>query len=230
MTEPALILLVEDEPFLAKVVQDSLEQRGYRVTLAGDGRTAFRLFEQALFSLCIIDVMLPQVDGFTLVKQLRMLNRQVPVLFLTARTATKDVMAGYESGGNDYLKKPFSLEELFLRVNELLRRETGGDAASEPTLSIGGYQFDHRKQTLVFPDQDPIRLSYRETQLLQLLCEYKNEVMPRRQALLTLWGDDTVYHTRSMDVFITRLRKHLQADQAVEIINLRGVGYKLICL
>jgi two-component system, OmpR family, response regulator TrcR len=229
MTDPAHILLVEDEPFLAQVIKDSLEQHRYRVTHVGDGRTAFRLFEQAPFSLCIVDVMLPQIDGFTLVRQIRTLNSQVPVLFLTARTATKDVIEGYGSGGNDYLKKPFSLDELFLRVNELLRRDNNPVATAETVLAIGQYGFIPPKQTLLFPNQADIRLSHRETQLLQLLYDHRNQILARKQVLLALWGDDSIYNARTMDVFITKLRKHLKNDPAIEIINLRGVGYKLIC-
>lgn len=227
--EPTHILLVEDEPFLAKVIKDSLEQRSYRVTHAGDGQAAFRLFGQASFTLCIVDVMLPQIDGFTLVRQIRTVNSRVPVLFLTARTSTKDVIEGYGSGGNDYLKKPFSLDELFLRVNELLRRDNGPVSMPETTLLIGQYQFVPHKQTLLFPDQEHTRLSHRETQLLQLLYDHRNHILPRRQVLLVLWGDDNSYHARTMDVFITKLRRHLKKDPAIEIINLRGVGYKLIC-
>lgn len=229
MIDSTHILLVEDEPFLAKVVKDSLEQRGYRVTHVGDGRTAFRVFEQEPFALCIVDVMLPQVDGFTLVKQIRTLNSQVPVLFLTARTATNDVIEGYGSGGNDYLKKPFSLDELFLRINELLRRENHPVSTVEAALLIGQYQFIPHKLTLMAPDGTAIRLSHRETGLLQLLYEHRNQILPRKQVLLALWGDDSVYNARTMDVFITKLRKHLKHDQAIEIINLRGVGYTLTC-
>lgn len=226
---PPHILLVEDEPFLAKVIKDSLEQHIYQVTHVGDGRNAFRLFQQEPFSLCIVDVMLPQIDGFTLVKQIRTLNSQIPVLFLTARVADKDLVEGYSSGGNDYLKKPFSLDELFLRVNELLRRNNTPILTVETTLPIGQYQFVPHAQTLLFPNQKDIRLSHRETQLLQLLYDHKNQVLARNQALLMLWGDDNIYNARTMDVFITKLRKHLKADRSIEIVNLRGVGYKLIC-
>lgn len=229
MMAPAHILLVEDEPFLAKVIKDSLEQRNYQVTQVGDGRNAFHLFGQEPFSLCIVDVMLPQIDGFTLVKQIRTLNSKVPVLFLTARIADKDVIEGYSSGGNDYLKKPFSLDELFLRVNELLRRNNSPVLTVETILSIGQYQFVPHTQTLLFPNQKDIRLSHRETQLLQLLYDHKNQVLARKQVLLMLWGDDNIYNARTMDVFITKLRKHLKADRSTEIVNLRGVGYKLIC-
>ena len=227
--ESAHILWVEDEPFLAKVIKDSLEQHNYVVTHAGDGRSAYQLFQQAAFSLCLVNVMLPQTDGFALVRQVRALGSQVPVLFLTARTATKDVIEGYESGGNDYLKKPFSLDELFLRVNELLKRNSSLTQPSESPLLIGRYQFIPNRQILQFPNQEDIRLSYRETQLLQTLYEYRNRILGRKQVLLSLWGDDSFFQARTMDVFITKLRKHLKQDTTAEILNLRGVGYKLIC-
>lgn len=222
-------MLVEDEPSLAKVIRESLEQRNYSVFHAEDGRKAYSMFQQNKFSLCIIDVMLPYVDGFTLTKQIRAIDSNVPVLFLTARIAIHDVMEGYESGGNDYLKKPFSLDELFLRVSELLKRASSPVRMNETTVAIGRYMFTPHKQTLNFNTQDEIKLSYRETQLLQMLYENRNALLDRKKVLLTLWGDDSYFNTRTMDVFITKLRKHLKHDPSVEIINMRGVGYKLIC-
>jgi DNA-binding response OmpR family regulator len=223
------ILLVEDEPFLARVVKDSLEQHRYTVTHAVDGRKAYELFQQTDFSLCIVDVMLPQVDGFTLVRQIRTLSTEVPVLFLTARTDPKDVIDGYGSGGNDYLKKPFSLDELFLRVHELLKRNKAVGVIPEAEYLIGRYRFVPHRQTLLMAGQETTRLSHRETQLLQLLYDHRNSVLPRKQALLSLWGDDNPYHARTMDVFMTKLRKHLKGDDSIVILNLRGIGYKLIC-
>lgn len=222
------LLLVEDEPFLARVIKESLEQLNYTVIHAADGKKAFSLFQNQLYNLCIVDVMLPHTDGFTLVKQIRALGSQVPVLFLTSRTATNDVIEGYNSGGNDYLKKPFSLEELYLRINELLKRSEARPSANEKLLLIGGYQFVPHKQTLQFGTEE-FKLSHRETQLLKMLYEHKNALLERKQALITLWGDDSFFNTRTMDVFITKLRKHLQSDPNVEIINVRGIGYKLIC-
>ncbi|TDQ11864.1 response regulator transcription factor [Pedobacter metabolipauper] len=221
------ILLVEDEPFLAKVIKESLEQRNYRVTLAGDGSKAYNLFLNHSFSLCIVDVMLPFMDGFTLVKQIRLLNTEVPVLFLTAKTGTDDVVEGYHSGGNDYLKKPFSLEELFLRVNELIKRSSVVPATPPDLILIGKYSFIPHKQTLEY--SKVIKLSHRETELLMLLYKNKNSLLNRKYALITLWGDDTFYNTRTMDVFISKLRKHLGDDPSIEILNIRGLGYKLIC-
>ncbi|EHQ25073.1 response regulator transcription factor [Mucilaginibacter paludis] len=222
------LLLVEDEPFLARVVQDSLEQLGYSVVHAPDGRKAFSLFHNQFFDLCIIDVMLPYTDGFTLVKQIRSSGSQVPVLFLTAKTATNDLIEGYQSGGNDYLKKPFSLEELFLRINELLKRAKPPHSAFETQSAIGKYVFVPHQQLLKFGSEEH-RLSHRETQLLKLLYDHRNALLERKQALITLWGDDSFFNTRTMDVFINKLRKHLQHDTAVQIINVRGIGYKLIC-
>jgi two-component system response regulator TrcR len=218
------LLLVEDELHLARVVKDSLEQYGYLVTHAVDGKKAYNLFLNNDFGLCLIDVMLPHTDGFTLARQMRAAGSQTPILFLTAKTATHDIIEGYQSGGNDYLKKPFSLEELFLRIKELLKRNT-----SATELAIGHYRFIPHKQTLQYRGETGVNLSHRETQLLQLLVEHKNAVLERRQALLALWGDDSFFNTRTMDVFVTKLRKHLKNDPAVQIINLRGIGYKLIC-
>lgn len=223
------ILLVEDEPSLAKVIRESLEQRNYVVIHADDGRKAYSMFQHGKFSLCIIDVMLPQVDGFTLAKQIRTIDSNVPILFLTARIAIKDVIEGYESGGNDYLKKPFSLDELFLRVSELLKRTHSPVRADETSVSIGKYVFTPHRQTLKLNTQKEVKLSYRETQLLHMLYESRNTLLDRKKVLLTVWGDDSYFNTRTMDVFITKLRKHLKDDTSIEILNMRGVGYKLIC-
>lgn len=228
LTDNTKLLLVEDEPFLAKVVKESLEKLGYEVFHAIDGKKGFSLYQNQLFHLCIIDVMLPHTDGFTLAKQIRALGSTVPILFLTSLAATKDVIMGYESGGNDYLKKPFSLEELFLRINELLKRNLGSSFIESNDFMIGGYQFTFHKQLLYFGDIE-FRLSHRESQLLKLLYDHRNALLERKEALQTLWGDDNFYNTRTMDVFITKLRKHLLLDPAVEIINVRGIGYKLIC-
>lgn len=222
------LLLVEDEPFLAKVISDSLEQKGYAVTHAPDGKKGYNLFQNGLFDLLILDVMLPHTDGFTLAKQVRQRNAHVPILFLTAKTTTADVMQGYQSGGNDYLKKPFSLEELFLRIAELLKRTGREDKAIAESIAIGDYLFSHTKQELALGEHI-IQLSHREAELLWLLYKNKNRLTERKMALLSLWGDDSFFNTRTMDVFITRLRKHLQHDEKVQIINIRGMGYKLIC-
>lgn len=169
MMEQAHILLVEDELFLAQVVADSLEQQGYQVTHTADGQQALKLYGSHHFSLCIVDVMLPGIDGFTLVEQIRQVNTVIPILFVTARAATKDLIEGYRSGGNDYLKKPFSLEELFLRIQKLLKRSYAATVGLADSVFIGRYTFIAHQQSLQLPNQSIIRLSHRETQLLQLL-------------------------------------------------------------
>lgn len=224
--ENKTILLVEDEPFLAKVVEDSLIQKGYKVTHALDGKRGYSLFLNGAFDLLILDVMLPYTDGFTLSKQIRKVNTNVPVLFLTAKTETSDLIEGYSSGGNDYLKKPFSLEELFLRVAELLGRTV--KVQNLDLIQIGKYSFSSHRQELVFENWIT-KLSNRESELLLLLYRNKNELTERRMTLISIWGDDSFFNTRTMDVFITRLRKHLRKDKQIEILNIRGMGYKLIC-
>lgn len=222
------LLLVEDEPFLAKVITDSLEQKGYAVSHAADGKKGYNLFQNSVFDLLILDVMLPHTDGFTLAKQVRQSNELVPILFLTAKTTTTDVIEGYQSGGNDYLKKPFSLEELYLRIEELLKRTLREEQAIAESIVIGNYLFNHPKQELSFKGRT-VQLSHREAELLWLLYKNKNKLTERKMVLLSLWGDDSFFNTRTMDVFITRLRKHLQNDESVQILNVRGMGYKLIC-
>ncbi|MES2487446.1 MAG: response regulator transcription factor [Bacteroidota bacterium] len=223
------ILLAEDEPFLGKVVKESLEKKGYEVTLASDGREAYDLFTAHSFDLCIFDVMMPHKDGFTLAQQIRESGSRIPMMFLTAKADIIDVTTGYASGGNDYLRKPFSLDELFLRVAELIKRVYDVPAESPDELQIGSYVFSPRKQELQNAGGVAEKLSYKECQLLILLLQHKNQVLDRKATLLKLWGDDNFFNTRNMDVYITKLRKKLQNDASVEIVNIRGYGYKLIC-
>ena len=222
------ILLAEDEPFLGKVVKESLEKKGYEVVLAADGKQAWSFFVENDFSLCILDVMMPYKDGFTLALQIRESNRKIPLMFLTAKADIAAVEQGYASGGNDYLRKPFSLEELFLRVGELLKRSDNAESVSEE-LKIGSYTFLPKRQELIDAGMKAEKLSYKEASLLEMLLENKNNVLDRKAALIKLWGDDNFFNTRNMDVYITRLRKKLQSDPTVEIVNIRGYGYKLIC-
>lgn len=222
------ILLAEDEPFLGKVVKESLEKLGYEVILAEDGRQAWSLFNENKFSLCILDVMMPYKDGFTLASQIREADNKIPMMFLTAKADIKDITQGYASGGNDYLRKPFSLDELFLRVGELLKR-ANIEAAPAEDLKIGRYIFLQKRQELIGPDNAAVKLSYKEARLLELLFQSKNQVLDRKTTLLKLWGDDNFFTTRNMDVYITKLRKKLQKDPQIEIVNIRGYGYKLIC-
>lgn len=228
MKDKPHLLLVEDEPSLGKVVADSLKQQGYEVTHALNGEKGYNYFNTQPFQLVILDVMLPTIDGYTLAKQIRIANKEIPILFLTAKNTTEDLIKGYQSGGNDYLKKPFSLDELYLRLSELLKRYRKGKLQHDTEILIGHYMYFPIKQEL-HHEGNVTKLSKKEGDILQFLYENKNQITDRKSVLLQLWGDDNFFNTRTMDVFITRLRKHLSADRNIEILNVRGVGYKLIC-
>jgi len=225
------ILLAEDELVLGKLVKEALERKTYKVLWAKDGQEAFELYRQHQPDLCILDVMMPTVNGFVLAGKIRGLSETVPLLFLTARSETNDVVKGFEVGGNDYLKKPFSLEELFLRIRELLRRrqqDAGSDKKPEQDVyAIGTYEFNRISQVLRC-DKESFTLTHKETALLTALITHKNSLLPRRDTLLELWGDDSFFRARTMDVYIAKLRKYLKHDEKLSIVNIRGFGYKLI--
>lgn len=223
----ATVLLIEDEVALGMIVRDSLEVRGFTVLYAEDGVEGLGLFRQHQPDIVVADVMMPQMDGFTLAQRIRQDNPHVPIMFLTARSQTADVVRGFELGGNDYLKKPFSLDELIVRINALLRRKTTPPQASPTLLNIGRYQFDPSKQKLGFNGKE-VLLSHRESELLRRLYEQRNQVLERSDVLTELWGDDSFFNGRSLDVFISKLRGHLKEDHQIQIINIRGIGYKLI--
>ncbi len=224
------LLLAEDEIALAKIIKDALECQGkFMVTTAYDGPAALNAFRQAKPDILVLDVMMPRMDGFTLARTIRQMDPQVPILFLTARSSTDDLVTGFKLGGNDYLKKPFDMTELVVRVQALLRRPVTVPADERPDLyTIGRYTFRISQQTLQIGDQVE-SLSYRETEILRMLVEHANDVLRRQPVLIALWGDDSFFNARSMDVFITKLRKKLKADPDVRIVNIRGIGYKLIC-
>jgi len=222
------ILLAEDEPHLGKVVKESLEKEGYIVDLAPDGKKAWELYNDGGFSLCILDVMMPYADGFTLAAKIRHADTKIPIMFLTAKSDIRDVREGYANGGNDYLRKPFSLDELFLRVAELLKRASD-DTDTAGRQNVGSYTFYYNRQELSDSTGNIVKLSHKEAGLLALLLQQRNNVLDRKAALLKLWGDDSYFNTRTMDVYITRLRAKLKDDPSVEIMNVRGYGYKLIC-
>ena len=212
------VLLAEDEIALAKIIKDSLESRNdFQITLASNGEKAFELFKQFKPDIFVLDVMMPQLD------------KHIPILFLTARSSTDDVVSGFKMGGNDYLKKPFDMEELIVRIQSLLNRPIDAEITKpKETYQIGAYYFRVAHQVLEI-NGNTESLSYREAEILRMLCEHQNEVLQRRPVLLALWGDDNFFNARSMDVFITKLRKKLSADPNVQIVNIRGIGYKLIC-
>ena len=222
------VLLVEDEAALALIVRDSLTVRGFTVRHAPDGEQGLRLFRELLPDVVVLDVMLPRLDGFALAAQLRRENATVPLIFLTARSRPADVVRGFELGGNDYLKKPFSMDELIVRIRALLHRPP--PLAAPPTLDLlplGRYAFAYARQQLHL-DGATTPLTHRECELLKRLYDHRNQVLERSVVLLDLWGDDHFFNGRSLDVFITRLRRYLRADPQVQLVNVRGIGYKLI--
>lgn len=226
MAEITEILLAEDEPSLGQIIKESLETRNFVVHLAQNGEEAYELYKKQSPKLLVLDVMMPKKDGFTLAKQIRMENEAIPIIFLTAKSQTQDVVEGFTIGGNDYLKKPFSMEELIVRINNLLHR-TNLQKSTE-IITIGSYTFDFPKQLLSYNEEN-VQLTHREAHLLFHLVKNKNQVLDRSMILKKLWGDDDFFNGRSMDVFITKLRKKLKYDESVQIINVRGYGYKLVC-
>lgn len=223
------ILILEDEAALALLLRDALTRSGYAATTCADGRAGLRTAQQTPPDLLLVDVMLPGLDGFAVVRELRRTLPNLPVLFLTARSAPADVVRGFEAGGNDYLKKPFSLDELLLRVRELLRRQAPpAPTPAAEAIALGEFAFWPLRQELWLAGQCVAQLSARENDLLLLLTQHRNGVLDRRACLRQLWGDDDFFAARSMDVYISRLRKRLAPDPRLEILNIRGVGYKLI--
>jgi DNA-binding response OmpR family regulator len=220
------VLLIEDEPALGMIVRDSLVYRGFTVFYAETGIQGLEQFREHRPDILVVDVMMPDMDGFTMAEHVRRDDPDIPIMFLTARSQTADVVRGFELGGNDYLKKPFSLDELIVRIHALLRpRKQRAEISS--LVGIGQYSFDPAKQKLILHGSE-VLLSHREAELLRRLFEQKNQVLGRSDVLTELWGDDSFFNGRSLDVFITRLRRYLRGDPAVQIVNVRGIGYKLI--
>lgn len=225
MSEKIKIILAEDEPALAQIIKESLETRNFQVILCKDGEEAFSEFLKNKPEILVLDVMMPKKDGFTLAQEIRKIDKKIPIIFLTAKSQTQDVVDGFHFGGNDYLKKPFSMEELIVRIHALWGRISIDN--KEENLSIGSYVFNLTKQTLNHSETQ-ISLTHREASLLHLLIENQNEILDRSIILKKIWGDDDFFNGRSMDVFITKLRKKLSLDPNIQIINIRNQGYKLI--
>jgi len=220
------ILLVEDDPNLGFVIRDNLTLRGYDVVLCADGRDAFTNFCTAVFDLCVLDVMLPKVDGFSLAKDIRGRNRNVPILFLTAKSMTEDKLAGFQAGADDYITKPFSLEELVYRLEVFLKRNVVQPTAIDQVFLLGQFEFDFAN--LLLKDQGTTKaLTQKEAEVLRLLYLNRERVLKREEILRHVWGDDDYFMGRSMDVFISKLRKYLRADESVQIVNYHGIGFKL---
>lgn len=220
------VLLAEDEKMLGDIIKESLETRNFSITLCRDGKEALEAYRSTAFDVLVLDVMMPELDGFSLAGTIRKTDSHTPVIFLTSRSRTEDVVEGFERGGNDYLKKPFSMEELIVRIKALLNRVNRPPGASAEAISLGRYTFNSRKQQLVLGEAIT-ELTYRETQVLQLLAEHLNAVVERELLLKRIWGTNDFFSGRSLDVFITRLRKKLARDPAIQLMNLRGHGYKL---
>jgi DNA-binding response OmpR family regulator len=222
------VLYAEDELFLGKIVKESLESRGFEVLMEADGANVLTLFKKNAPDICVLDVMLPNKDGFTIADEIRTLNEEVPIIFLTAKTQTEDVLKGFSSGGNDYVRKPFSMEELIVRVQNLLKDKTGASQKiSGNNAAIGKYNFQLNRQVLS-GGTDERKLSFRESELLKLLFENRDRIIDRRDILNLLWGNDSFFNSRNLDVYITKLRSYLKEDPSLEIITIKGVGYRFV--
>lgn len=225
MVKPIKIVLAEDEAALGQIIKESLETRDFEVILCQDGEKAFKAYKSESPEIMVLDVMMPKKDGFTLAKELREIDDTIPIIFLTAKSQTQDVVEGFTVGGNDYLKKPFSMEELIVRIHNLINRTKLQKTAD--ILEIGDYSFDFPKQLLTYRTEDTVQLTHREANLLFHLIKNKNSVLDRSLILNKLWGTDDFFSARSMDVFISKLRKKLKQDDRIQILNVRGFGYKL---
>jgi len=223
------VLLAEDDKNLGSVLTSYLEAKGYPTTLCANGQEAFNAFRRERFDFCIIDVMMPVKDGFTLAREIRETDRKIPILFLTAKSMQEDKLKGFEIGADDYITKPFSMEELLMRMRAIIRRTTESKTmqASRTFYELGKFTFDYNRQLLKTGDEEQ-KLTSKESELLKMLCDNVNEVLDRSEALKKIWHDDSYFNARSMDVYVTKLRKYLKADPGIELINVHGVGFKLV--
>jgi len=222
------VLYVEDELFLGKIVRESLESRGFEVVMEDDGAKVLGVFKKISPDICVLDVMLPNKDGFAIADEIREVNEDVPIIFLTAKTQTEDVVKGFSLGGNDYIRKPFSMEELIVRIQNLLRNKTEQPAKlSGDSVNIGKYHFQLNRQVLTY-NKEERKLSYRESELLKLLYENRDKIIDRKDILNLLWGNDSFFNSRNLDVYITKLRSYLREDPSLEIITIKGIGYRFV--
>ena len=227
MEQQTTILLCEDDENLGVLLKEYLMAKGLRVELQPDGEAGLRAFTKDKFDICVLDVMMPKKDGITLAKDIRNLNSDVPIIFLTAKSMKEDILEGFKAGADDYLSKPFSMEELLYRMEAIMRRVRGKKNKDATVYKLGQFTFDTKKQTLSLNGED-VKLTTKENELLSLLAANANSILERNYALKTIWIDDNYFNARSMDVYITKLRKHLRPDPTVGMINIHGKGYKLI--
>ncbi|MBX3240113.1 MAG: response regulator transcription factor [Chitinophagaceae bacterium] len=225
----AKILYVEDEIFLAKIVRESLESRGYTIILETDGGKAVEQYKTARPDICVLDIMLPNKDGFSIAEEIRNMDTDTPIIFLTAKIQTTDLVKGFSMGGNDYIRKPFSMEELIVRIENALRQRNGlkNQSDQKEDTKIGAFTFNPHRQTLNSNGQER-KLSFRESELLRLLYENRDRVIDRRDILNVLWGSDSFFNSRTLDVYITKLRGYLKTDPSLEIITVKGIGYRFV--
>lgn len=228
MDDKLRILLCEDDENLGMLLREFLMAKGYNVDLMPDGDKGYKAFLKGKYDLCVLDVMMPKKDGFTLAQEIRATGAEVPIIFLTAKNMKDDVLEGFKLGADDYITKPFSMEELVSRINAILRRVKGKKDIEITMYRLGKFTFDTQKMTLTIDGGVAKKLTTKECDLLTLLCQHLNEILERNYALKTIWVDDNYFNARSMDVYITKLRKLLRADPEIEIINIHGKGYKLI--
>jgi DNA-binding response OmpR family regulator len=223
------VLLAEDDENLGSLLKEYLNAKAYNTILTKDGLEALETFKNKSFDICIIDIMMPKMDGFTLAKKIREENATIPFIFLTAKTLKEDVLEGFSIGADDYITKPFSMEELLYRLKAILRRTSENEEGEkeQTVFQVGKFTFDSNKQMLYNGDKEQ-SLTTKESELLRLLCVNQNQMLERNFALRTIWGDDSYFNARSMDVYITKLRKYLKDDSSIQILNVHGKGYKLI--
>ena len=222
------ILYVEDESFLGKIVKESLESRGYEIFMEEDGGKALALYHQCKPDICVLDIMLPNKDGFQIAEEIRAINEKVPVLFLTAKSQTDDLVKGFKIGGNDYIRKPFSMEELIVRLENILKYTGNTDNADKKdVINIGQYTF-HLPRQVLSANGNEQKLSFREAELLKVLYQNRDKIIDRRDILNLLWGNDNFFNSRNLDVYITKLRGYLKADPTVEILTIKGIGYRFL--
>ena len=222
------VFYVEDELFLARIVKESLESREFDVIMENDGAKAVDLFKKSQPDICVLDVMLPNKDGFEIADEIREINEYIPIIFLTAKAQTEDVIKGFTLGGNDYIRKPFSMEELIIRIQNLLRlRKDGSKKINAESIRMGKYNFQINRQVLS-NDKEQRKLSFRESELLKVLYESRDKVIDRRDILNLLWGNDSFFNSRNLDVYITKLRSYLKEDPSLEIITIKGIGYRFV--
>ena len=230
MDDKLKILLCEDDENLGTLLSEYLQAKGFQADLCPDGEVGYKAFLKNKYDICVLDVMMPKKDGFTLAQEIRQANAEIPIIFLTAKQLKEDILEGFKIGADDYITKPFSMEELVFRIEAILRRVKGKKTKESTMYNIGRFTFDTQKQLLTL-DNNPekvTKLTTKENELLALLCAHSNEILQRDYALKTIWIDDNYFNARSMDVYITKLRKHLKPDNQIEIINIHGKGYKLI--